>query len=444
MKITIIGAGSAVFSLSTIKDICLTPSLCGNKICLMDINEDRLNAAYSLCKRYAAEMGFALDLETTTVREEALLGADFVVNSALVGGYGRMLEGTEIAKKYGYRYGSSYHVMHDEAFWINFYQFRLIEDIYLDMKRLCPDAWYILLANPVCAAITYLGRKYNDPKVVGLCEGTTVVGRIFDSLELHDKEQITYEITGINHFVWMTKLLYKGEDAFPVIDRFIDENRFEKGKHTWDLCPKVQDLYKTFGALPIGDTHGAGGGSWGWWYHMDEKTQQQWQEDPEGIWAAHFAYCDSMVEKIAQYAADESVKLTKIFEPVKSGELLIDLLESLACDVERKIMINTINRNGYVPGVPRDFNIETAALCSKKGIQPIQAAPLPPAVTAYILRDRVAPINVELAAYETRSRKLLVELVKMDPWTRSPEQATTLVEEILALPWNKEMNEWYQ
>ena len=81
MKITLIGAGSAVFSLSMIKDICLTPNLAGNTICLMDIDEERLENAYKLCKRYAAELGTKLELERTTSREEAMRGADFVVNT---------------------------------------------------------------------------------------------------------------------------------------------------------------------------------------------------------------------------------------------------------------------------------------------------------------------------------------------------------------------------
>ncbi|NLE43312.1 MAG: hypothetical protein GX620_01220, partial [Chloroflexi bacterium] len=38
-KISIIGAGSAVFSLSMIRDICLTPNLQGSTIMFMDIDE---------------------------------------------------------------------------------------------------------------------------------------------------------------------------------------------------------------------------------------------------------------------------------------------------------------------------------------------------------------------------------------------------------------------
>ena len=37
MKIGVIGAGSGIFSLNLIKDLCLTPNLHGAEICFMDI-----------------------------------------------------------------------------------------------------------------------------------------------------------------------------------------------------------------------------------------------------------------------------------------------------------------------------------------------------------------------------------------------------------------------
>ena len=42
----IIGAGSAVFSLSMIRDLCLTPNLHGCEISFMDVDMARLDAAY--------------------------------------------------------------------------------------------------------------------------------------------------------------------------------------------------------------------------------------------------------------------------------------------------------------------------------------------------------------------------------------------------------------
>jgi alpha-galactosidase len=56
VKISIIGAGSAVFSMRLIQDISLTPSLQGSTVCFMDINEERLNIVYNLARRYAQEL----------------------------------------------------------------------------------------------------------------------------------------------------------------------------------------------------------------------------------------------------------------------------------------------------------------------------------------------------------------------------------------------------
>ena len=56
-KVTIIGAGSVVFSLGLVKDICLTEGLAGTQVCFMDINEERLDIVYRLGTRYAEDLG---------------------------------------------------------------------------------------------------------------------------------------------------------------------------------------------------------------------------------------------------------------------------------------------------------------------------------------------------------------------------------------------------
>lgn len=442
-KTVLIGAGSAVFSLNMIKDICLTPGLAGSHICLMDINEERLQAAYQLCTRYAQEMGMELLITRTTDREEALEGAEFVINTALGCSQDKIEDGCSVAEEMGYHYGGSLHVMHDEAFWINFGQFRLIEEIYLDTRRIAPDAWYILLANPVLAATTMLGRKYHDPKVVGLCEGPTVVHDIFQKLGF-DEKYVSYELAGCNHFTWMTKLRYRGEDAFPLLDRWIEEHRDDKEALSGNLCLKVIDMYETFGVLPVGDTHSAGGGSYGWWYHSDRETEQFFREDPAGCWAAHYGNCRNVVEEVQRIVFDPSVKLTEIYPPIHSQEVIIDLIEALALDAEKKIVVNIMNENSLVPGVPTDFCVEVAALCNKNGISGICTDGLPRAVLGHLLSDRIGMIEVELQAHENRDEALLVDLVMMDHQTKSRAQAEELVDRILNRPWNGAMFEYYR
>ena len=84
VKISIIGAGSGMFSLNLVKDLCLTPNLLDSEICFMDIDEDRLESSYTLCKKFAGERGVHLNITKTLSREEALRGADFVVNTVLI------------------------------------------------------------------------------------------------------------------------------------------------------------------------------------------------------------------------------------------------------------------------------------------------------------------------------------------------------------------------
>jgi len=51
---------------------------------------------------------------------------------------------------------------------------------------------------------------------------------------------------------------------------------------------------------------------------------------------------------------------------------------------------------------------------------------------------------MELEAYTNRSRDLLLDLICMDPWTRTREQAETLLNEILDMPFNAPMKEYYK
>lgn len=444
-KISVIGAGSGMFSLNMIKDLCLTPNLRDSEICFMDINEERLDAACHLCKRYSEETGVELSITKTTDREACLKGADYVINTVLIGGYQGWKEGWELGKKWGYRFGGSMHIMHDEAFWINFYQLRMMEDILLDIKKICPDAWYIMVANPVMAGITYLKRKYPEVKLVGLCHGFGGVYNLAEQLGM-ERNAISYEIPGVNHFVWLNSFRYKGEDAMPLVKKWVEEKAEEYGKNcrfSDGLGPKPVDLYKKFGVFPIGDTANPGGGAWGSWYHTSREVEEKWNEDPDTWFQDYFRNSMETVEKVKKAAFDTSLKVTDLIPSEHSHEPMIPLIESLACDIERVIIVNTINDGEYVPGVPKDFEVEIPAVVSGRGIQGLRTAPLPKAVISRMYRDRIAPVEMELAAFESHSKELLVDLIMMDPFNRTKEQAEGFLEEILDLPYHGEMKEYF-
>lgn len=440
--IVIIGAGSAMFSLSLIRDLCLTPRLAGSRVVFVDVDAQRLAAAHELCRRYAAELGVRLVLEQTTDRRAALRGADFVVNTALVAGHQALRDGWAIARRHGYRMGGSLHVVHDEAFWVNFFQLRLFDAVAADILELCPEAWLLQVANPVFAGVTWLGRRYPALKVVGLCHGFMGVYNLADQLGL-PREGLRFEIPGVNHFVWLNALEHAGRDALPLIDRWIagEAPRYwEQCRPSDGLGPAPVDLYRRLGRFPIGDTATPGGGSWPSWYHRNDATERAWHEDPPAWWdEVYFGEAEQTVAKLRRVAEDTAARVTDLVPAGRSGEIMVDVIESMACDLPRVVVGNVLNTGGFVPGVPADFAVEVPIRVSAAGVEGLATRRLPPAILALLWRDRLAPVEVELAAYAQGSRELLRQLILMDPFSRSLAQAGALLDEILAMPGHEAM-----
>ena len=106
IKLGVIGAGSAVFSLGLVRDLCATESLYGSTITLMDIDEERLNNIHKLATRYVDELKVDLKFEKILSREAALKEADFVVNTALFGGHDDAEAQRDAGEKHGYYRGA--------------------------------------------------------------------------------------------------------------------------------------------------------------------------------------------------------------------------------------------------------------------------------------------------------------------------------------------------
>ncbi len=447
VKIAIIGGGSGGFTLEHVKAICLTPNLHGSTVTLMDIAADRLNDALIVCRRLVQQAGVDLKVEQTLDRRAALRGADFVINTALVDGSRRLREGWQIAEQHGIHWGGSYHILYDEPFWLNYYQLQVFEGIARDMLELCPKAWLLLVANPVLAGTTFLQRKYPELRMVGLCGADRAALSIARVLGL-DTRQVTYEAPGVNHFIWLTKMFYQGRDVFPLIERWLETEaeKYWPDHPEGEMGLKKLDLYRNLGAIPIGDSASITGASWPWWYHSSAEVEQRWRVNSRDWWYRYAEEVRRAPEHFKQLVRDERHSFIKEEEKRQEGGhgLQIPIIESIACDIPRVFIANILNRNEFVAGIPRDFEAEIPALISRRGVQGIKTGGLPKPIIAHLLRDRVAPVEMELAAYEKGSRALLTQLVLMDKWTPSLAQANALIDAIFALPYHQELREHYR
>ena len=436
VKITLIGAGSGQFSLGIVRDLCLTEGLRGSTVSFMDINKERLDAVHAVATKFAAEVGMDLEFESTLDRRAALTGADFVINSAMVVGWDKRNSAAEVCRRHGYYRGvrlGSYH------------QFKLFVDIIHDMEDVCPNAWYIQSANPVFDGTTLISRL-SKIKAVGLCHGQNAVLKIAETIGL-DPAKVAYQCYGINHFIWLKKFTCDGKDAYPALNDWIEK----RAADYWaspecpisdDLGPKAVDVYKRVGLFPIGDTVTPGGGSSLHYYHADKETELKWKEDPHLWFDRHIGRVNSRVNDIFTVAADPRVRATSYFPTAPSHESNVAIINAIANDQPQIFQVNVANR-GSVPGVADDVAVDIPGLVSAAGIQGLVLDPLPPAITC-LMQEKIVNMERGLAAYLNRDRKLLLEMVLANPFTRSVDQAKAVLDDLLDMPSNAELKEYYR
>jgi len=321
VKICIIGAGSAVFSLDLVRDLCLTKSLWGGTVSFMDINEQRLDAVYNLAKRYATETKADFKFEKSTKREKALQDADFVIDTALVGGHENQEEQRRVAEKHGYYRGIGDVVSDYYSDLGSYHQLRFFIDLAREMEEKCPDAWLLQTSNPVFEGCNLLIRE-TKIKVIGLCTGFDFgCGVLTDTLGLA-KENVLIEAPGFNHMIWMTKFLYKGKNAYPILDEWIEKSAEEYWKDSrnyflpGEVSPAAVDMYRIFGLFPIGDTVRVGN----WWYHTDLETKKKWYGSTGGVdsevgYPLYLKFLENQLNNVMEVANNPSISVTENFPP---------------------------------------------------------------------------------------------------------------------------------
>ncbi len=441
IKVSVIGAGSAQFSLGIVKDLCLTKGLDGSHVTFMDLSEERLQMIYNLASRYAQQLGASLTFEKTTDRQAALQGADFVLNAAYV--LGHRVEAAmrqHAADKYGYYHtGGQFGAYH---------QLSLMLDVVRDMEKICPQAWLIQSGNPVFDGCTLMTRE-SSIKVCGLCHGHYNYRAIAETIGL-DPDRVTWQAPGLNHNIWLTHFIYEGKSAYPLIDEWIAT----KGEDYWrtHVATRTHDAqmsrgavhqYQMYGLFPIGDTVRRGG----WWYHTDIATKKRWYGEPWGGPDTHLArpyFVKTLEERIAEmtrWASDPKTDLVKAIGTETTREQIVPIIDGLVNNHEGYFQVNVPN-HGALTGLPDDLVVEVPAIVNQKGIQPVRVGSLPPKIMIEQILPDWLETERELLAFKTGDRSMLLHGMLNHHQTKSYDQAVALLDELMNMDEVKKAEDW--
>ena len=116
------------------------------------------------------------------------------------------------------------------------------------------------------------------------------------------------------------------------------------------------------------------------------------------------------------------------------------IIEALTFNKEGKFQVNIPNK-GLIEDIPDDVVVEVPAIVNRTGIRGIQVGKLPKNLLLQVLWPRMLEMERELELALSSDRRLFLRMLLDDNRTRSLEQPEAAMEEILSLPFNREMAE---
>jgi len=449
IKLGVIGAGSAQFSLGLVRDLCLQEGLYGSTVTFMDVDEGRLRMITRLAERYVEELGIDLRFEQTSERERVLKDADFVLNTALVGGHEPEEAGRRLAEEHGYYRGVRLQT--------NLKQYAMMLSVAQDMERICPNAWLIQSSNPVFEGCTLMTRE-TSIKVIGLCHGFYGYRCLAQAIGV-DPDEVEWQAPGVNHWVYLTEFRHKGKDLYPLIDRWIEEKADEywatfTGRFSESQLSRAAiDHYRRVGLMPIGDASRTFSE---WYYHTDLETKRRWYGhlggfDSELGWAQYLQGLERNIQRIREVASDASQRVTDVIKPTArppdgppTREIQVPIIGAIANDRPGIFQVNVPNR-GAIENIADSVVVEGKALVDARGAKLLHVGKLPGKLMHLVLWPRIAKAERELAAFFHGDYDLLVGCLLLDDHrTRSLEQAERYLDAMLALPWNDDLRERFK
>lgn len=373
-KLTFIGAGSFGFTRGLVRDVLTFPLLRDAEICLMDIDDERLDFALKSVEKIIQLGNYPAKVWATKDRVEALKGADVVLVTILVGSTDVWRHDIEIPKKYNV----DFNVGDTRGTAGIFRALRTIPvmvSIAKDMEQYCPDALMLNYTNPMAMLCRAMNRASNI-QLTGLCHSVQGTAEMLAKWIGAPMTEITYTCAGINHQAFYLKYEWNGKDAYPLLREavekpeiyneeivrnemfkalgyYVTESSGHNSEYNW-WFRKRQDLIEKY------CTHGTGWNPGVHAYILKEyqKREGDWKEEAKKWFAKETPIS---LERGHEYAA-------YIINAIKGGE--------------------TFQFNGNVPNtklitnLPDDVCVEVPVFVDKAGLHPVHVGALPPQLVA--------------------------------------------------------------
>lgn len=397
IKIAYIGGGSRGWAWQLMRDLATEKEIAG-QVALYDIDFEaaKHNETIGNNLKQREDVVGKWDYKAYETIDGALTGADFVVISIMPGTFDEMASDVHLPEEYGI-YQSVGDTAGPGGIVRALRTIPMMFEIAEAIQAYSPNAWVINYTNPMSLCVKALYTKFPEIKAFGCCHevfGTaSFLCEMLKDMEGIDgvkRQDLTYNVIGINHFTFFDKASYNGVDLFPMYDKFVDkyyDTGFfdEASKNNWmnntfSCAHRVKfDLFKRYGSIAAaGDRHLAEF-CYGKEYLKDPDTVKAWKF---GLTTVDWRKKDlkERLEKSRKYLSGEEQ-----IDVAPSGEEGVLQMKALLGLGNFVTNVNIINR-GQVPQLPLGSIVETNAYFSADEVRPVLCSDIPSELLALFSR----------------------------------------------------------
>src|SRR6266567_330608 len=403
-KVTMIGAGSAVFARQIITDILAIDGLDQGVFALVDIDPERLDLARQIAERLVDGSGKQWTVETSVDRRDVLSGTDYVVNSIEVAGLQNVRADYDIPLRYGVDQcigdtigpGGIFKALRTGPAWL---------DIIADVTRMAPEAVVLNYTNPM-SILTLAAARSTSLPVIGLCHSVQGASRLLADYLQVPFHELDWKCAGINHNAWFTRLEHRGEDLYPLLRRRAadpeiyeqDPVRFEVMLHLGAFVTESSGHFSEY--LPYFRKRP----------DLLSKYTRPGYLGESGFYANNWPrWRRENDELIASMLRGETPVPTH-----RSHEYASTIIEAIELGREASIHGNVQNR-GTIANLP-DGCVEVECRVSRGGLEPLRFGALPEQLAA-LNRSHMAVHELVVQALLERDRQKAKYALMLDPLT---------------------------
>jgi len=393
------------------------------RVVLYDINAEAAARNARMGAQFAkASRGAPAVYETAPSLQAALEGADIVVVSILPGRFEDMAHDIDIPARYGL-VQSVGDTVGPGGFVRALRSIPMMMEIGQAIAEHAPDAFVCNLTNPMSVLTGTLYRAFPGIKCWGECheviklrKQVAWIANQSEGTARWTSRDVSVNVLGINHFTFVDAIALNGQDMLPAYSEFATaqansgwaENppaaNDEHASYFEDRSRVKFDLLRRFGIpAAAGDRHLA-------------------EFLPPNLYLADAKGWDfglTPVEYRVRYQAQKRARAEALAdgqitpEPARSQEALVDQIAALMQGGPYISNVNLPNR-GQIENLPAGTIVETNAVFSGLGIQPVLAGRLPDALHA-VVADHAARQTDMLEVFCAGAFDELFELFRTDP-----------------------------